>query len=210
MFWENFFDLCKKQNKKPSPVAQELGFSSAAVTKWKKGTLPSTTALYKIADYFNVTVDYLLGNTDTTTSTIDLSQYPNIRPVTLKKFPMLGSISCGKPIFAIEDKESFINADSEIDADFCLTCKGDSMIGANIHDGDIIFIKTQTMVDNGEIAAIIIENEATLKRIEYHQEANLLMLHAENPAYKTLIFRDTELDQIRILGKAVALLRKVK
>jgi len=78
------------------------------------------------------------------------------------------------------------------------------MIGARIHDGDIVFIRQQDMVEDGEIAAVLIEDEATLKRVYYDREAGVLQLFAETPQYKTMRFSGEELDHIRILGKAVA------
>lgn len=130
----------------------------------------------------------------------------NIYPIELKKFPMLGDISCGKPKYANEDRESYVMAGTNIDADFCLRASGDSMIGARIMDGDIVFIRKQDIVDNGEIAAVIVnnENEATLKRIYYYQEKALLILKAENPKYEDLIFTKEELNNVHILGKAIA------
>lgn len=132
-----------------------------------------------------------------------ISKYDNIKPIKLKKFPLLGKIACGEPIFADEDRESFIMADMDINADFCLTAEGDSMINARIQDGDIVFIKSMPMVDNGEIAAVIIDDEATLKRVYYYPEKNKLVLQAENPKYEPFIYTNEELNQIRILGKAV-------
>ena len=88
-------------------------------------------------------------------------------------------------------------------ADFCLKAKGDSMINARIFDGDIVFIKQMPMVENGEIAAVIIDNEATLKRVYYYPEKHKLILNPENPAYEPLVYINEELDTIRILGKAV-------
>lgn len=82
--------------------------------------------------------------------------------------------------------------------------KGDSMIGARIYDGDIVFIRQQDIVEDGEIAAVLIEDEATLKRVYYDREAGVLSLFAENPKYKTMRFSGEELNHIRILGKAVA------
>ena len=64
MFWERFMNLCTSYNTKPNPLAKELGFSSGILTKWKSGSLPSTEALLKISEYFNVSVDYLLGRDD--------------------------------------------------------------------------------------------------------------------------------------------------
>ena len=131
----------------------------------------------------------------------------NIIPISQlkrKKVPMLGHIACGKPIFADENRNEYVLADGDIKADFCLTCNGDSMTGARINDGDIVFIRQADMVDNGEIAAVIIEDEATLKRIYYYPEKNKLILNAENPKYEPLVYIGEELDHIHILGRAVA------
>ena len=97
-----------------------------------------------------------------------------------------------------------MEAGTNIHADFCLKAKGDSMIGARIYDGDIVFIRKQEMVDDGEIAAVLIGDEATLKRVQYNPEENELLLFAENPKYKTMRYTGEELNHIRILGKAVA------
>ena len=78
------------------------------------------------------------------------------------------------------------------------------VFGARIYDGDIVFVRKQDMVDDGEIAVVLIEDEATLKRVHYDREANVLSLYAENPKYKTMRFYGEQLNQIRILGKAVA------
>lgn len=132
-----------------------------------------------------------------------LSKYSNLHPIQLKKIPLLGEIACGEPIWANEDKEHYVMADMDIDADFCLTAKGDSMVNARINNGDIVFIKQMPLVQNGEIAAVIIDNEATLKRVYYYPDKNKLVLNPENPAYEPLIYINEELDSVRILGKAV-------
>lgn len=134
----------------------------------------------------------------------DLLQFDNIFPIETKKFPLLGEIACGKPIFAEEDRESYVETGTDIKADFCLKCKGDSMINARIHDGDIVFIRKQSIVENGEIAAVIVDNEATLKRVYYYPEKSKLCLNAENPKYSPLVYVGDELNNIRILGKAIA------
>ena len=121
-----------------------------------------------------------------------------------RRLPILGEIACGEPIFASEDHDAYILASEDIDADFCLRAKGESMIGARILDGDLVFIRSQPQVDNGEIAAVLIGDEATLKRIYYYPQQNRLMLNAENPAFAPLIYIGDELEQIKILGKAVA------
>lgn len=135
--------------------------------------------------------------------------YRNLFPVSRRRFPLLGEIACGKPIYAEEDHESYVDASSTIEADFCLRAKGDSMTGARIYDGDIVFIKEAPMVENGRIAAVIIGDEATLKRVFYYPEQNQLMLLSENPKYPPQIYIGEELNAVRILGRAVALQTQV-
>ena len=160
----------------------------------------STAILLKICNTLHVSSDELL---DTDTAKSDTVEYNNIIPVQLRRFPMLGEIACGEPIWAEEDNEHYVMADMDIHADFCLRAKGDSMINARIHDGDIVFIKQAEIVNNGEIAAVIIDNEATLKRVYYYPEKNKLVLSPENPKYEPLVYLNEELDTIRILGRAV-------
>jgi repressor LexA len=117
---------------------------------------------------------------------------------------MLGEIACGAPIFATEERGEFATVEGDLAADFCLRAHGDSMIGARIFDGDIVFIRSQSSVENGEIAAVIIDDEATLKRVYYYPTEGKLILSPENPRYAPLVFIGEELEHIRILGKAVA------
>ncbi len=129
-----------------------------------------------------------------------------------KKVPLLGTIACGTPVLATENIESYIDMDNDIHADFALRCKGDSMINARIMDGDIVYIRKQNNVENGEIAAILIddatESDATLKRV--YISADKIRLCAENPAYADLIFFEEDMNKVRIIGKAVAFLSTVK
>lgn len=130
--------------------------------------------------------------------------FDNIHPIDKQRVPMLGEVACGKPIQCIEDRESYVLAGTEIDCDFCLTCRGDSMINARIHDGDIVFVKKMDMVENGDIAVVVIEDEATLKRFFYYPQKGLLVLKPENPKYEDLMYAKDELNQIHVLGKAIA------
>lgn len=131
-------------------------------------------------------------------------KYDNLFPIETKKIPLLGEIACGEPIYANEDRESYMEVGVDINADLCLKAHGDSMIGARILDGDIVFIRKQEMVENGEIAAVIIDNEATLKRVYYYPDSSKLVLQAENPAFEPLVYIGDELNNIHILGKAIA------
>lgn len=138
----------------------------------------------------------------------DLSTLTNYVPIARKKIPLLGEIAAGQPIYADEHIEEFLPADDKLHADFALKIKGDSMINAQINDGDIVFIRQQSDVDDGQIAAVLINDSATLKRI-YHMNG-FLQLNAENPAYKPIICSPETCDTCRILGLAVAVLGKIK
>lgn len=188
-------------------VGNAVGVSKSTVKKWEDGYI-SNMRRDKISELAKILklnpVSLITGEeTDNDESDSIYSQFDNIKPIHLKKFPMLGEIACGEPIWVDEDRESYIMADMDIKADFCLTAKGDSMVNARINDGDIVFIRQMPIVENGEIAAVIIDNEATLKRVYYYRNQNKLVLSPENPAYEPLVYINEELNTIRILGKAV-------
>lgn len=202
-----------------SELCELTGIPKSAMSQYVSGAFaPKQERTYLIAKALNVNEAWLLGYDDISMDREprrdDLSElmqkYDNIKPIKLKRFPMLGEIACGKPIFADEDREHYIMADMDIDADFCLTAKGDSMINARIYNGDIVFIKEMPIVENGDIAAVIIEDEATLKRVYYYPDDNMLQLVAENPKYKPLVYQGPELDTIRILGRAVYFMSAVE
>lgn len=121
-------------------------------------------------------------------------------PVLTRRVPLLGSIAAGEPILA-EQELAVADCDAGIHCDFALRVKGDSMIGARIHDGDVVFIRRQDDVADGQIAAVVIDDEATLKRV-YHVK-NGLQLLSENPKYPPMMFTLNECGAIRILGLAV-------
>lgn len=125
-------------------------------------------------------------------------------PLSRRAVPLLGHVACGEPIYAEEDFCGYQLAGDGVDADFCLRAEGDSMVGARIHDGDIVFIKACDVVENGEIAVVVIGDEATLKRVYFDREKQKLILSPENPHYAPLVFVGEELSCVKILGRAVA------
>ncbi len=188
-------------------VAKAVGVSPSSIQRYESGSIKNMRRdkIKKLSDILKCSPEYLMGwDTEKTFTSLDPFQYENILPIETKKFPLLGEIACGEPIFANEDRESYVLAGSGIKADFCLKAHGDSMKGARILDGDIVFIKQQDMVENGEIAAVIIGDTATLKRVFYYKDKNLLILKPENSSFDDQIYTNEELDQIKILGKAVA------
>ena len=194
-----------------SELAEKMGYADKSmIAKIEKGLvdLPQSKIL-AIAECLNIAPGELMGWED------DNNTLPsNIVPLTktkTKKVPLIGTIACGVPILAVQNIEEYIDMDSEIHADFALRCKGDSMINARIFDGDIVYIKEQPNIENGEIAAVVINNieaEATLKRVYIDNEK--IRLCAENPLVKDMVFFHEDMNNVRILGKAVAFLSAVR
>lgn len=166
---------------------------------------PTGATLKKIADALNCPVEVLHSGSGEYASgglafAARIRNGQDILPVQRRAIPMLGEIAAGTPIYAEENAE-ILFCDDSIHCDFALTVRGDSMIDARIYDGDIVFIRAQEDVDDGEIAAVILNDEATLKRV-YHMKNGLQLLSA-NPKYAPMVFTLDECDSIRILGKAV-------
>ncbi len=152
-----------------------------------------------IAAALETTPAYLMGWDD------DGLSYKGVLPIKTKSVPMLGEIACGEPTFADQQYNAYQEADGAINADFCLKCKGDSMIGDGINNGDIVFIRKQDTVENGEIACVIIDDEATLKHV-YISDNNITLI-ASNTNYPPMVYGEHDAGTIKILGKAVALSR---
>lgn len=186
-------------------VAQKLKYNGrSSISKIERGE--RSIPLSKVEEFARVldtTTAFLMG----WKSAEDKAMEEAI-PIQSKSVPVLGGISCGKPRYT---NEEIGYADYGMDdrADFCLVAKGDSMVGARIYDGDIVFVRKQSMVENGDIAVVVIDDEATLKRVYYDSKNHRLMLQAENPKYQPLIFVNDELKKIAILGKAVAVHSKL-
>ena len=195
--------------------AARCGISNGYISMIENGVNPSTgeapkpslSALKGIARGMNTTLQNLFTLADdlevSIESDLDPAKY-GLRPIKKIKLPLLGNISCGEPKYADEDRESYIETGTNVNADFCLRANGDSMTGARINDGDIVFIRSMPQVENGQIAAVIIDDEATLKRVYYYPENNMMILKPENSKYKDLIYIGQQLEDVHILGLAVA------
>lgn len=203
----NIKKLRESLGKQQKDVSIDLGVSQPTISDWESGRkTPSAKSSIKLADYFGVSVDYLLGREEITPSQEKNLTTLNILPLPeAKKIPLLGEIACGDPILATENISEWLQIDANIRANFALRCKGDSMINARIFDGDIVYIHQQPIVENGEIAAVIVSDintEATLKRVYVYDDH--VVLEAENPMYKPLVFWGADIQKVKILGKAVA------
>lgn len=174
-----------------------LALSETTLSRYENGVVAKIKlpVLESIANILNVNIDWLLGISET--KEMDQRMLQSLS----KAVPLIGQIACGLPILAEENIEDYFTIDDRIHADFCLRAKGDSMIDEGINDGDIVFIKKQNTLENGEIGAVVIENEATLKR--FYKSNNRLILQPANANYEPIILESGE---VHIAGKLVAVL----
>lgn len=186
-----------------SQLAERLGTVKAStISMIERGERkPSYELLEVLADYFNVSIARLRGEPNVVT----LYGLPNILPIESRCIPLLGQIQRGEPTYADEEFEGYVVVGVEVQADFALRCKGDSMTGARIYDGDLVFVRQQDDVRDGEIAAVLIDDdEVTLKRV-YKLADGRVELRAENPKYPPItIGENGDMRNFRVLGKAVA------
>lgn len=181
-------------------VAEKLGCSPSTVYRYENGEINKMgiDKLKPIAEAINTSPAYLMGWEDEETLPANVSR---IEP--MQRIPLVGQIACGMPILAEQNIEDYVDLPGHIRADFALTCKGESMIGAGIRTGDIVYIRKQEEVENGQIAAVMIGNdEATLKRV--YTKPGVVQLVAENPNIAPAVFIGKEAEQIHIIGLAVA------
>lgn len=194
--------LIEQRGTRPGTLAREAGVNKNTLYSMIKRDNDKADAatLNKLAQALGVPVSAFYGDAQEDA----LPRHPAILPVQVKAVPLLGSIACGEPIFADADFSSYTAVGAQLNCDFALRCEGDSMIDARIYDGDIVFIRRQEFVDDGTIAAVLIDDEATLKRV-YHLADGRIELRAANARYAPIIIGgENETRSLRILGKAVA------
>lgn len=209
MFGDKLKELRKSRQLSMDELATK--YNTKFNGKLNKGTLsryennlqePMINVVKNLAEFFGVPIGML---TEDVKTSFDIFSIPNIMPLPqTKQVPLLGDIACGQPILAVENIEDYVRVSKDVNVDFALKCKGDSMINARIYDGDIVFIKSQPDVENGEIAAVLIgvdETEATLKKV--YKYPSKIVLRACNPMYEDIIYTKEELNEIHIIGKAV-------
>lgn len=191
------------------PFADKYGvkIGKTDVSQYVKGkVVPGQDKLTVLSMALNVSEVWLMGY-DVPESKADferiVKQPVNVIAVEKKRLPILGNIACGEPVYADEDWQGWVDVDADLDADFCLRATGDSMTGDRIYDGDIVFIHSQPVVENGEIAAVLVGDEATLKRVSFDEGTGVLQLFPSNPTYPILRYTGAALADVRILGKAV-------
>lgn len=213
---ERLHTALKMRDIKPVELHAKTGISKPSISQYMSGLVkPKQDRIYLMARALNVDDIWLMGynvpmerKEPFRSSPSILLHAKNIVPMNTEHVPLLEHIAAGKPILAKENINGYENLAGGVHADFCMEMRGDSMIQANIHSGDIVFICQQNKVEDGEIAAVLIDASATLKRFYRHDEA--IELRPENPRYKSMYFTDGNCDRFKILGKAVALQTLVK
>ena len=221
-------------------AALKLGIPYTTYVNYEKGARePNSEMLIEIANFYNTSIDYLLGKTDTRIDEHVLDIVNEIGPEALAKArnirdairlqtqatnpfypdnlippgfepaprmvkrPLVGDIACGQPILADENIDDYVDVPEDIRCDFCLRCHGDSMIDAGIRDRDVVYIRIQPEVENGQIAAVRIGDEATLKRVYWDESKQLLTLLPANTAYSPMVLSGPALEDVQIEGRAV-------
>ena len=186
-------------------AAAKAGTTATTWRKWEEGLIGSikTTKLEAIAHALQTSPAYLMGWVD------DITMQKGIEPIgDLKPVPLIGVVSAGHPILANNTWDEVVMIPNEVRADFAVKIHGDSMINARLFDGDVVFIREQNQVNNGEIAAVLIGDEVTIKRVYAHKDR--LELRPENPLYESINVEERDIDQVKILGRAMSVLGSIK
>ena len=182
-------------------LADKVGVSEGTISRWESGKISEMRRdkIYALANALGISPAIVMGWAE-----FESVPHPDLKPIGKQRFPLYDGIAAGEPRLMPDGIECYIDITTDIKADFVLKVHGDSMIGARINDGDLVFIRQQPTVENGEIAAVVVDDSATLKRVFWYANRSLLVLRAENPKYKDLEYAGNALETVKILGKAVA------
>lgn len=211
VFANRLTSLIENSEETTYSLADKLSLTPATISRYTNGLMkPKVPTIKSIAQIFNVDDAWLMGydvpmKKDTNKS-FNIFSIKGVLPLPrTNKKPRLGAIACGEPILAEENIEDYDDVPDDIKCDFTLLCEGDSMVNARIFDGDIVYIREQPQVENGEIAACLVDGEfetkATLKR--FYKYDDKIILQAENPAYPPFVYVSEEMNRVRVIGKAV-------
>lgn len=204
----NIGNRIKRKRLENNLTLEELGkradVSRATIQRYESGKITNIPSdrIERISEALGVSPAFIMGWEDENNEPI-LENIPGIiTPIKMKRIPILGTISCGNPIFADQNYDGYFIIDTNLpEADFVLKAKGDSMIEANIFEGDFVFFTKQRDVDNGTIAAVLIDEEATLKRV--NKTNDVIILQPCNKNYEPLIYSKDDDKNIVILGQMV-------
>lgn len=184
------------------------GVSDTAVFKWELGEVfPKAPRIRRICTYFGLNFSLFYDETNDYYDNDLPREVVGLPP--MRSVPLLGDIACGDPINPDASSAESVQMPDFVHADYALRCKGDSMINARIYDGDLVYIRSQPEVENGEIAAVVVDGEITLKRV--YKRTGFVILQPENPAHEPIIVTTADISagKMRIIGKAVAFTSRI-
>lgn len=193
-------------NKTRNDICQDLGIKYTTFTDWiKANTYPRIDKIELMANYFNIEKSDLIEEHNKESVQSDRPLPSNIILPSAHKLPIMGTICAGDGVVCEDDYQGTFIVDIDVKADYCLKVHGDSMIGANIYDGDIVFISKSYDFVQDQIYAIerLDYNEASLKRVA--QDGDTLILNPCNPGYHAMV---TDYEEVRIIGRCVGVLHK--
>lgn len=201
MFKKRFEQLCNERKTSPAAVCEAIGLSNSVYSKWNENSIPRNTTLLKIADFFNVSVEYLKGETDNPLPHSDqIKEYLPYEKRGMR--PVIGLASAGVGVIAEEMILGWQYVDDEFDNENCFWIKiaGDSM-SPKIDDGDLVLIQREVDIEDGDIVVAVVDRQdGFIKQV--HFEENVLTLHSFNPYYPDMVFKGNEIKQVRFVGKA--------
>lgn len=179
-------------------VAKRVGVSPATISRWESGDIANMRRdrIAALAEALQISPAVIMG------WDVDTPIPPGTHRPQFKKVPMLGYAAAGQPLEDLNQDTPYYDVDNKYDVDFCITVRGDSMIDANINDGDIVFIKSMSEVPNGKIACVEIDNEKVcLKR--FYKSGKTVSLASANSKYAPMFFTEDTCESIKVLGLAV-------
>lgn len=206
IFAKNLQRYMDIRNMNTMDLSRTLNIAYSTVADWVKGnSYPRIDKIEMMANYFEIEKSDLIEDKSTT---FDIKSIPGVKIIKeLVTVPLLGEIACGEPIFCQENYDNMFQWDIDLGRpNFMLKARGDSMIDAGIEDGNLVFFKQTPEVENGKIAAVLIDNEVTLKRFYKHD--NQIILQPENKEYPPIIIKEEDYKSIKILGEMIGVYAK--
>lgn len=179
-------------------VAKRVGVSPATISRWESGDIANMRRdrIAALAEALQISPAVIMG------WDVDTTLPPGAHRPQFKKVPMQGYAAAGQPLEDLNQDTPYYDIENKYDVDFCITVRGDSMIDANINDGDIVFIKSMPEVPNGKIACVEIDNEKVcLKR--FYKSGKTVSLASANSKYAPMFFTEDTCESIKVLGLAV-------
>ncbi len=175
-------------------LADLLGLRPSTISRYNNGQyVPKAPTLEMICRHYGVNPNWLMG--ENVPKTLPASR------MAARDIPVLGDVAAGTPIWAEENYSGRVFVDADEPVDFALRVRGDSMIKARIQNGDLVYVRRQPQVENGEIAVVLVDNEATVKRVFSYPDR--IVLRPENDAYEDMVYNLSNGHELSVLGKVI-------